>query len=256
MKVSVITPTEERKGYLALLHQWLKAQRYQNWEWLIYDTSLTPQSFEDPKVRYFHSDEQLSIGEKRNRLIEKAAGELIVHCDDDDYYAPDYLETVVQSLQQADLFRIHAWFNFHLSTQQIYYWASDHEGQTHFVVDAISGMRTREIDFGPLLGSQGPKLMRKAQKGYGFSYAYHKKVAQTCPFPNRNLGEDQYFFESAETHGYKVFSIPDQKGLVMHVVHDSNTSCVYPQYRVPRFLAEPLFPQFFASLEAYSSNLI
>lgn len=251
MKISIITPTEGREKYLTLLYQWLKAQHYQNWEWLIYDTSLDPLSFQDPKIRYFHSDETLSIGEKRNRLLQKATGEIIVHCDDDDYYAPTYLETVVKGLQEADFFKIHGWFNFHLNTQQIYYWASDHEGPTHFVVDTISGMRTREIEFGPFMATQGPKLMQKGQKGYGFSFAYRQEVARVCSFPDCDLGEDLHFFEAVEKKSFRIFSMPDEKGLVMHVVHDTNTSTAYPQYRVPLFLAKPLFPQFFASLDSY-----
>lgn len=255
MKVSVITPTEERKGFLNLLHRCLCAQSHVDWEWLIYDTSFTPQPIEDPKIHYFHSDERITIGEKRNRLIHAAKGEVIVHCDDDDYYAPLYLETALKALEKADLFTIDAWFNYHLNTQQIYYWGAEQSVPTHFVVDPVTGMRTREIDFGPHLSCQGAKLVKKARNGYGFSYAYYKNVTEICPFPDLDLGEDQRFFESAEEKGFRSCSLADQKGLVMHVVHETNTSCIYPQYRVPRFLAEPLFPAFFASLPAYLSNI-
>lgn len=40
----------------------------------------------------------MSLGAKRNWLLEKVETELVAHFDDDDYYAPQYLEVMVTRL--------------------------------------------------------------------------------------------------------------------------------------------------------------
>lgn len=44
-----------------------------------------------------------TVGEKRNRGCEAAKGEIIVHFDDDDYYAPDYISKSVAFLLQNNV---------------------------------------------------------------------------------------------------------------------------------------------------------
>ncbi len=114
MKVSIITPTCDRVAFLQGLYSLLKKQTHTNWEWLIYDTSTRAQNFSDSRINYHHEHEILSIGEKRNRLIQRATGEVIVQCDDDDYYAPNYLEFVIEKLQNSAFFNLHSWFSYDL----------------------------------------------------------------------------------------------------------------------------------------------
>lgn len=45
---------------------------------------------------------ELSVGEKRNRLLEMATGEFLVFIDDDDRIAPDYLDEVMSVLGVSD----------------------------------------------------------------------------------------------------------------------------------------------------------
>ena len=40
-------------------------------------------------------EENQTIGEKRNLAIQNASGDVICHFDDDDLYAPTYVETMV-----------------------------------------------------------------------------------------------------------------------------------------------------------------
>ena len=86
MKISIITPTKNRSDYLKLLYSNLTNQTYQDWEWLILDTSTCPLFFNDPRVHYSHLREEITIGAKRNCLTRAAKGDVIVQCDDDDYY--------------------------------------------------------------------------------------------------------------------------------------------------------------------------
>jgi len=254
MKISIITPTEERAHYLKGLYGLLKRQTFSNWEWLIYDTSLRPFSIADERVRYFHDTNIVSVGEKRNRLAEKAKGDVIVHCDDDDYYAPQYLERVAKELKSCDFFNIDSWFSYQRTTEQFYYWDTNEESKSHFMVDPITEMQVREIDFGPYFGAKEEQINRKGKRGYGFSFAYLKKVWQACPFPDKDLAEDRTFYDDVDSKGFKIRSVADQKGIVVHVVHTSNMSKVYPQYRIPKFLVEPLFSDFFSYLKTVSDE--
>ena len=61
-------------------------------------------SMELPNVRYFHVA-RTSIGAKRNFACKHAAGEIIAHWDDDDWYSPDRLRYQVMPILagKADL---------------------------------------------------------------------------------------------------------------------------------------------------------
>jgi glycosyltransferase involved in cell wall biosynthesis len=102
--VSVLTPTRDRREFLPQL---LKYFAWQTWpadrlELIIVDdgrdkvADLIP---DDPRIRYEHLDIRLPLGAKRNRTVELARGEILVHMDDDDYYPPDRVERAVRSLQ-------------------------------------------------------------------------------------------------------------------------------------------------------------
>lgn len=254
MKLSVITPTEDRPFFLKKLHTLLINQTHTDWEWLIYDTSLRPQTFSDKRIFYIHDPNIVSVGEKRNRLIEKATGAGIVHCDDDDFYAENYLETVQGALEDVDFFNIHCWLSYQLASRQFYYWDTEIEEETHFLVDPLTEMQVREIHFGPYFGSEKEHINTKGQKGYGFSYAYKKDVWQKNPFPDKDLGEDWDFYGAMEKNGFKVLSIKDEQALVVHILHSANLSRIYPQYRIPHFLLREKIPHFFDYLKNFEDE--
>lgn len=250
-KVSIITPTAERADFLAGLYQLLKAQIYTNWEWLIYDTSLTPYFFEDPRICYIHDESPLSIGKKRELLAKKATGEFIIHCDDDDYYGPSYVKNVVKQLQSKDFFGIHAWFSFDQKTKQIYYWATEEKSPTHYIESALTGRKITEFECSPETAHLAPFNKKVA---YGFSFAYRREVARVCSFPDCDLGEDWRFFQEVEKQGFKIELIPETKGDVVHVIHNANTSQEFPQYRIPYFLASPVLSSFFLYQKKLDEN--
>jgi len=43
----------------------------------------------------------LTLGHKRNQLIQLASGEIVAHFDDDNLYAPEYLSTMVEALYES-----------------------------------------------------------------------------------------------------------------------------------------------------------
>lgn len=240
MLVSIITPTQDRSHFLRGLYSLIQSQSYSNWEWLICDTSLHPENFSDPRIIYDHTDEIISIGEKRNRLLSKAKGDVIVHCDDDDYYGPTYLEYIVKHLENFDFFTFHSWFCYDLKTKQIFYRRVEEEHKTHYILNALTGTRIREIEM---------DKNKNKNDGYGFSFAYRKEVIKSCNFPDCDLGEDQHFYKKVLEKGFLVQRDQECYGNLIHVIHDLNTSSDYPQYRIPYFLVADLLCQFFSYIE-------
>jgi glycosyltransferase involved in cell wall biosynthesis len=105
-KVSIITPTYSRESHLSKIHRCFKSQDYPDLEWLILDDSPGPSeeftATSDSRIRYRHISKRLSIGEKRNLLVDEAAGDIIVHFDDDDFYNLNYVSSMVGALNEKE----------------------------------------------------------------------------------------------------------------------------------------------------------
>ena len=102
--VSCVMPTWNRRLFVpAAIDSFLK-QTYENRELVILDDGeeeikdLIP---DDLRIRYFFEDHRRITGDKRNRINELAAGELICHWDDDDWSAPTRIEDQVRRIQQT-----------------------------------------------------------------------------------------------------------------------------------------------------------
>jgi len=50
------------------------------------------------RIRHFKLDRKLKLGMKRNYACELAKGDIIMHWDDDDWYAPDWISSQVRLL--------------------------------------------------------------------------------------------------------------------------------------------------------------
>ncbi len=107
--VSVVTPTYNRRRFIPYLIECYKAQTYphKRMEWIILDDGQDKVGdlFEEaaktiPNIRYLTLNEKLNIGAKRNRMNDEAKGEIIVAMDDDDYYPPERVETVVKAFKK------------------------------------------------------------------------------------------------------------------------------------------------------------
>lgn len=254
MKISFITPTADRPEFLQGLYSLVKKQTHPDWEWLVYDSSLHAQAFDDPRVVYMHDDSIVSIGEKRNRLIERASGDIIIHFDDDDYYAPHYGAYIIEQLRESDFFTTHSWFSYDLKSRQTYYWATDEIAQTQFFINALMGGRVREINFESNVEAKTSILNERGRIGYGFSYAYKKRVAEKCRFEDRDFAEDKNFYMDVKEAGFTIAMKEDDEGRTVHVIHETNTSGEYPQYRIPHFLAVRHMPHFFTHISRYHEN--
>lgn len=107
--VSVVTPTYNRRKFIPILIEIYKNQTFpkHKMEWIILDDGKD--SVEDlfeyvtqelPNIRYIRSHDKLRIGAKRNLLNQEARGSIIIAMDDDDYYPPERVETVVQAFKK------------------------------------------------------------------------------------------------------------------------------------------------------------
>ena len=109
IEVSVVTPTYNRRKFIPVLIEIYCAQTFskEKMEWIIADDGRD--SVEDlfldaqktlPNIRYVRLDEKIRIGAKRNLLNSLATGDIIIAMDDDDYYPPTRVESVVNAFRK------------------------------------------------------------------------------------------------------------------------------------------------------------
>ena len=105
--VSVLMPTYNRRKFIPTAIEIYKNQTYpkHRMEWIILDDGsdkvedlFKPIMKQIPNIRYIYQSEKQTIGAKRNKLLAEAKGDIIVWMDDDDYYFPNRVEHVVDSL--------------------------------------------------------------------------------------------------------------------------------------------------------------
>lgn len=109
IEVSVVTPTYNRRVFIPMLISYYESQLYpkEKMEWIILDDGhdkvedlFNEASKRIPNLRYYALDEKQTIGSKRNQLNEYAQGNIIVCMDDDDYYPPTRVSSVVEAFQK------------------------------------------------------------------------------------------------------------------------------------------------------------
>ena len=130
IEVSVVTPTYNRRQFIPTLIQIYQNQTYpkENMEWIIIDDGQDKVGdfFVEaivPNIRYIALDEKISIGAKRNLLNKEAKGQIIIAMDDDDYYPPHRIQTIVDTFKRypkamlAGSSKMHMYY---IDTQKIY----------------------------------------------------------------------------------------------------------------------------------------
>ena len=238
--VSVITPTRNRDRFLKNALTYFRRQDYPNIEWLILDDS--PQAAEcrdeltDENIFYQHIDRKISVGEKRNLLVERARGEIIVQFDDDDYYAPNYVSTMVSALNDrgADLINLRGWFMYDVRSEFFGYWDLMRKEGLHYRCDHEGVALT-------MFSPENNLDFENNHLGFGFSYAFKRNVWEAVKFPTIDWNEDGEFSLEVRSK-FKVDGIHDTQGICLHFLHDNSTSCCFPQHHLQRFLCQRLFP--------------
>lgn len=132
--VSVLTPTYNRRRFIPSLIQMYENQDYRKdrMEWIVLDDGQdkVKDLFDEaakriPNLRYIavpEGEKQL-IGAKRNRLNKEAKGSILVAMDDDDYYFPSRVSSVVaafKKLPKYDLAGASEIYMYYSDIQTIY----------------------------------------------------------------------------------------------------------------------------------------
>ncbi len=245
MRVSVVTPTYNRPGHHAKLYAVFAAQTWPDKELLVFDDSPTPSPFflslNDERVRYHHGANRTKVGQKRNWLATQATGEILAHFDDDDYYAPAYLETMVAHLGDAEFVKLSAFYAYSVTHQVFTYWDAEKVARWHFKLESgrpIETVLTAERSAPDLAAWTLKNLL-----GYGFSFVYRKSTHQRTAFADINHGEDAQFVDTLHKTGRKVRFVADRDGIALVVRHEHDHSVICPQFLLPpHLLAKILGP--------------
>ncbi|WBX78215.1 glycosyltransferase family 2 protein [Tenacibaculum ovolyticum] len=191
-KVSCIMPTSNRSQFIEQAIQNFRNQNYVNKELIIADdgsNSIEHLVPDQENIKYFRLRKGMSLGEKRNFCCSKSTGEIIVHWDDDDWYAADWLAYQVSTLQSnnADV----------CGLSKLYFYDSIRQEAWLY---------------------QYPK----EEKAWvaGATMAYTKNTWQKRPFKNITIGEDNAFVWQ---EGVSVIAHNYQEGFVASI-HNENTS--------------------------------
>jgi glycosyltransferase involved in cell wall biosynthesis len=175
------------------------------------------------------------LGAKRNDLIARARGEIIAQFDDDDYYAPKYLSTMVGALRErgADFVKLSGWFLLGAIDGSFGYWNTEVRTGLRFRCDG------REAK--PVMLSEEDGTAFSSENGFGFSYVFKRELWEKTKFRDVNFAEDGHFQREA-IEGRSMMYVVDQGGICLHILHGKNTACCFPQYLLPPFMVRVLFP--------------
>ncbi|BAX94745.1 hypothetical protein MSG_04631 [Mycobacterium shigaense] len=242
--VSVICPTYQRGPQLRRMIGHFEAQTFTGELQLMIlddspepDESLAAEEYRNAGIHYFHrSGHQMSIGAKLNALMDVACGDVVMRFDDDDYYAPHYVERMLALLGDDDYLTLSGWFLYSEVHAKFCYWETDALSPMHFVVsphDKFVPVSTAGMD---------PASVRPHVNGYGFASAWRRNVADIVRFPNQNHGEDEQFVDDIVKAGLRTRYAADVEGLALHLVHHDNISRAFPQYVLPGFMLARYFP--------------
>jgi O-antigen biosynthesis protein len=191
--VTCIMPTGDRRPYITQSIRCFLRQDYSNTELLIVDDgvdSIAGCVPRDPRIRYIHLDQKLSIGAKRNFACEQAHGEIIIHWDDDDWYPAWRVRAQTRALLEhgADVCG---------ASRLLYYNASTEEAwEYHYDVAGANWVG-------------------------GNTLAYRKSFWQRNRFPDVRVAEDSRFIWSDQK---KIVRDLAEPSLCVAMVHSGNTS--------------------------------
>jgi glycosyltransferase involved in cell wall biosynthesis len=108
MRFSIITPTFKRADKLARAVASLQAQTYGDWELIIVNDSPNDESYQnfattinDARIRYYVNKTNMGVNFSRNFALDKlsADSKWVLLLDDDDYFAPDTLQTFLELIE-------------------------------------------------------------------------------------------------------------------------------------------------------------
>ncbi len=191
--VSCLMPTANRRRFAPHAIASFLAQDYANAELVILDDgedSIADLAPDDPRVRYLRAPRHRALGEKRNAVCEAARGDILLHWDDDDWYAPHRVRLQVDALL-ANRARV-------CGLDRVLF------------LDAAAAAAW-EYAYPP----------GGAPWAYGATLAYRRDYWREHPFPNLTVGEDNAFTAAAAAG--ELLALNDNR-IFVGLVHPANTS--------------------------------
>lgn len=107
--VSVIMNCYNSDTYLKEAIDSVIAQTYTNWEIIFWDNQSTDKSaqivksYNDERIKYYYASTHTSLGEGRNRALEKVNGDFISFLDCDDFYLPQKLRKTLEAFDDQKI---------------------------------------------------------------------------------------------------------------------------------------------------------
>lgn len=109
-KVTVVTSTYNRADIVRVAIESVLNQDFADWEMCVVgdctpdDTAGTVASYRDPRLKYYNLPEKSPPGShgaiaKNHAIFRMAEAPLIAYLDDDDFYRPNYLSTMLGHLE-------------------------------------------------------------------------------------------------------------------------------------------------------------
>ena len=239
--VSIITPTFNRHHFLPFAAKFVLSQSISDFEWLVLDDSPEPSEFmqglSDRRIIYEHTSTKLTSGGKRNHLIDKARAAIIAQFDDDDFYAPNYLATMLSAMDRdgSDIVKFFGFFLYNKLYKTLGFWDLNIKLGPHWIWAAAPPNMV-------MLTEQNNDALKDNHLGFGFSYVFRRKVWEQGQFPDMNWNQDSVFMLNA-VQRFKLTGFYDSGCTCLHVLHGSNVSHCFQQYLIPNFLLPALFPQ-------------
>jgi len=190
--ISCIMPTANREKFIPLAINNFLQQDYPYAELVIIDDGLESIKSLIPhnsKIKYHYTEPLGTIGIKRNFACEKSIGEYILHWDDDDWYASDWISRQVEA---------------HLSNE----------------VD-ITGLN-KVIFYSPSMNKRWMYEDTDLERPWlcGATMAYKRSFWESHRFIDIQVGEDYDFVWNS---GARVLAIDYLQGFVA-ILHPHNTS--------------------------------
>lgn len=227
--ISCIMPTADRPAFIPLSVRSFLAQDWPNRELLVVDDgrdAVGDLVAGVPGVRYLRLSQRASIGAKRNLACAEARGELIVHWDDDDWYAPSRLSWQAAPIVagRADITGLENRFTLRFPAGQ--FW------------------------------TVGRGLHQQMFRGdvHGGTLMFRRSIfAQGVRYPEVNLAEDAEFLSDAMRRGHRLAKL-ENPDVFVYVRHGRNAWQFEPgKFLDPQAWVSVAKPPFLSSetLEAY-----
>jgi predicted O-methyltransferase YrrM len=196
--VSCVMPTRDRPALVLQALRYFERQTYPSRELIVLDDgdgSLREMLPDSDRIRYLHMSPGRSIGDKRNLGCSAARGEIVVHWDDDDWYAPTRLAEQVAPLLSAD---------------------AEMSGLTGTVFFDL--LHWRFLTCTPAIHRQ-----MFVENVHGATLAFRREVWQRMArYPDISLAEDAAFLRRAIRQGARLHPVENRQ-LFVYLRHGTNS---------------------------------